>query len=225
MSRPALVLFTACMTGLLGGCGEKMGERVLGAATTVSEVIGSGAATNDFDATRTYGAAFTPDAVAASPDDYLLVTINALGITELSNRIAGNDSNSTWISQSGFSISYRDGILVATRGLVGEDVMAASTPGLPGVLRAGGGTVNRAMETLDSLNQIQTMTFTCTVTPNGTETISLGVRDVSARRFDENCRGDAVIFDNIYWLDEGGDIVASRQYVSPTVAYLRCNRL
>ena len=57
MSRPALVLFTACMTGLLGGCGEKMGERVLGAATTVSEVIGSGAATNDFDATRTYGAA------------------------------------------------------------------------------------------------------------------------------------------------------------------------
>jgi hypothetical protein len=210
---------------LLWGCAEGTGERALGMATSLTETFSSGTAASDFATTRSYSAAFTPDAVAASPDDYQLVTINALGITELANRIARNGGDSTWISQTGFSISYRDGVLVATRGLVGEDVMAASAPGLIDVLRAGGGTVNRAMETLDSLNQIETMTFRCTVTAAGPETISLGVRDVQANRLNENCQGETVIFDNIFWLDDTGSIVASRQYISPTVAYLRSNRL
>jgi hypothetical protein len=225
MTRLAILAAATAAVSLLSACGENFGERALGAATAATEVFSSGTATDDFAATRTYEAAFTPDAVAANPDAYQLVTINALGITELSNLIEAHDGASTWISQSGFSVSYRDGILVATRGLIGEDVMAASAPGLAQALRTGGGTVDRAMETLDSLNQIQTTRFRCTVTPAGRETISLGVRDIEANRLDENCQSNTVIFDNIYWLDDAGRIMASRQYVSPTVAYLRSNRL
>jgi hypothetical protein len=55
--------------------------------------------------------------------------------------------------------------------------------------------------------------------------VNLGVREATLRRFDENCRGTTIIFDNIYWVDGSGAIVSSRQYVSPTVAYLRSNRL
>ncbi len=209
----------------LAGCGENTGEKVLGAVGYASDLL-SGDGIDAVEAGATTAAAgFTPEAVAANPLDYQLFTINALGITELARKTAQNGADTTWISQSGFSVSFKDGVVVATRGLVGEDIMAANAPGLRDALRAGGGTVNRAMETLDSLNQIQTTTFTCTVAAVGTETINLGIREQQANRFDENCRGSAVIFDNIYWLDDQGEIVASRQYVSPTVAYLRSNRL
>jgi hypothetical protein len=115
-------------------------------------------------------------------------------------------------------------VLVATRGL-GADLMTIDSAGVREALRAGGGTVDRRMETLSTQDQIVTDTFRCTIVPAGSETVSLGVREATLRRFDEECRSRSLVFDNIYWLGEGGEIVSSRQYVSPTVAYLRSNRL
>ena len=81
------------------------------------------------------------------------------------------------------------------------------------------------METLDDQDQIETSTFTCTIAAAGTEAVNLGIREATLSRFDENCRSPAIIFDNIYWLDGQGRIVASRQFVSPAIAYLRSNAL
>ena len=92
-------------------------------------------------------------------------------------------------------------------------------------MRAGGGAVTRRTETLDAQDQVVTQAYACTVTEAPSETIDLGLRQVSARRLDEACRGETIGFDNIYWLDDNGAVIASRQYVSPTVAYLRANRL
>jgi hypothetical protein len=210
---------------MLSACGEDPTDTVLGVLNTTADVLSGGQVSENAAPATLASEGFTPEEVAASPDDYRLFTINALGVAELARRLTSADGRETFIAQSGFSASYKDGILVATRGLIGEDIMAASAPGLLDAIVAGGGTTTRAIETLDALNQINTATFTCTVTAAGTETINLGIRSVEAPRFDENCRGSALIFDNIYWLDESGAILASRQYVSPTVAYLRSNRL
>jgi hypothetical protein len=209
----------------LSACGGDPAKTVLGVLNTTADVL-SGGKVSENAATNTLASeGFTPEEVAASPDDYRLFTINALGVAELARRLTSADGRETFVSQSGFTAAYKDGILVATRGLIGEDIMAASAPGLLDAIAAGGGTTTRTIETLDALNRINTATFTCTVTAAGTESINLGIRSVQAARFDENCRGSALIFDNIYWLDETGGILASRQYVSPTVAYLRSNRL
>jgi uncharacterized protein YcfL len=216
----------ACLAALLlAACGDNAADTVLNVLNTSADVLTAGDTADRGTAPGLAADGFTPEQVAASPDDYRLFTINALGIAELARRLTSADGRETFVSQSGFTAAYKDGVLVATRGLIGEDIMAASAPGLLDTLAAGGGTINRAIETLDSLNQIQTATFTCTIAPAGTETVNLGIRSVSAARFDENCRGTALIFDNIYWLDDQGVILASRQYVSPTVAYLRSNRL
>ena len=224
MNKTGLLMTLLAAAGLVG-CGETTGEKVLGAVSYASELFSGGGLDGVSAGAVTTSAGFTPEAVTANPQNFQLFTINALGITELARKTADNGPSTTWISQSGFGVSFKDGIVVATRGLVGEDVMAGNAPGLRDALRAGGGTVNRAIETLDSLNQIQTATFVCAISHVGPETINLGVREQQADRFDENCRGSTVIFDNIYWLDDQGNIVASRQYVSPTVAYLRSNRL
>lgn len=210
----------------LSGCGDDPAETVLGVVATTADLLTAGE-TGASVATDPGPAAegFTPEEIAATPEAYRLFTINALGIAELARRITPPGGRETFVAQSGFTATYENGVLIATRGLVGEDIMAASAPGLLDVLAAGGGTLTRTIEILDSLNRIQPATFTCTVTAEGTETVNLGIRSVEAARMDENCRGSALIFDNIYWLDADGSILASRQYVSPTVAYLRSNRL
>jgi hypothetical protein len=218
---PALCLAAAT---LLAGCGENPADTVVSVLNTSATVL-SGGQTETGDTSNLTAEGFTPEQIAATPEEYRLFTINALGIAELARRLTSADGRETFVAQSGFTAAYKDGVLIATRGLVGEDIMAASAPGLLAALAAGGGTISRAIETLDSMNQIQTATFTCTITAAGTESINLGIRSVDAARFDENCRGETLIFDNIYWLDTDGSILASRQYVSPTVAYLRSNRL
>lgn len=210
----------------VSGCGiENPTDTVVNVLNTSADFLSAGDSTGDAVSSDLAEGAFTPEAIAANPDDYRLFTINALGIAEIARRLTSADGRETFVSQSGFTAAYRDGVLVATRGLLGEDVMAASAPGLMEALAAGGGIIDRAIETLDSRNQIRTATFTCTITPAGDETINLGIRSVEANRFNENCRGASIIFDNIYWLDDSGVIIASRQYVSSTVAYLRSNRL
>ncbi len=167
---------------------------------------------------------FTEQAIAAEPSAYRLVQINALGLNELGRIVQANGEEVTLALQSGPTAAFDAGVLTATRGF-GDDLLTIDAPGLLPILRAGGGTLTRTTETLDSQDQVVTARYACTVTEAGRETVNLGLREASLRRLDENCRGESLVFDNIYWLDDRGEIVASRQYVSPTVAYLRANRL
>jgi hypothetical protein len=199
--------------------------RVLGAVTTAAGVLFGGGLSNEptSSSIRVPGG-FTPEAVAAEPAAYRIIQVNALGLNELGRVIQDNGPEITLALQSGPTAAFDEGVLTATRGF-GDDLLTIDAPGLIQALRAGGGSLTRTTETLDSQDQIVTSRFACTVTAAGTETINLGLREATLRRLDENCRGERIVFDNIYWLDQRGEIVASRQYVSPTVAYLRANRL
>jgi hypothetical protein len=199
-------------------------SRALGILDQVRTIFGGIGSDDTVRAARSIPGGFTPEAIAAEPGAYRLVQINALGLLEPARVIQENGAEITMALQSGPTAAFDGGVLVATRGF-GDDLITMGSAGVLEALRAGGGTVNRQMETLDPQDQVLTDSFACTIAPAGAETISLGVREASLRRFDENCRSATLIFDNIYWLDGSGTIVASRQYVSPTVAYLRSNRL
>lgn len=167
---------------------------------------------------------FTPEAIAADRAAFRLVQVNALGLVEPARVIRDNGAEETYRLRSGPTAAFDEGILVATRGF-GDDLFTMSSQGVLPALRAGGGPVTRLMESLDPQDQVVVTRFDCAVTAAGAETVDLGFRQESLRRFDENCRSPSLIFDNIYWLDGAGTVVASRQYVSPSVAYLRANRL
>jgi hypothetical protein len=177
-----------------------------------------------FAEVRTRPSRYTPEAIAASPASYRLVQVNALGLVEPARVIQDNGGEDTYRLRSGPTATFDDGILVATRGF-GDDLHVIGSQGVLAALRAGGGQVTRIAETIDAQDQVVTTRFDCTIASAGTETVDLGLRQESLRRFDENCRSATLIFDNIYWLDGAGTVVASRQYVSPSVAYLRANRL
>ncbi|MCC5972553.1 MAG: YjbF family lipoprotein [Rubellimicrobium sp.] len=218
--RSTLVAVVAALT--LSGCGEQSGgERLLG---TVTSVLPAFLASADVGDARGVPAGFTPEAIAENPRNYVLVTIAALGITEPARLVASNGRDETFVSQSGFTAAFRDGVLVATRGLL-HDLHSADAPDLRAALRAGGGAHRRQSESLDAFDAIVPASYDCIVTRGEMEDINLGVRTQRLQRFDERCQGSGVIFENLYWVDGSGEIVASRQYVSPTVAYLRSNRL
>ncbi|WP_037280897.1 YjbF family lipoprotein [Rubellimicrobium mesophilum] len=199
-------------------------SRALGIVGQARSIFGGVGSDDSVHASRSIPGGFTPEAIAAEPGTYRLVQINALGLQEPARVIQENGPEITLALQSGPTAAFDGGVLVATRGF-GDDLITMESAGVLQALRSGGGTVTRRMETLDAQNQILTDSFACTIAPAGAEAVNLGIREATLRRFNENCRGTALIFDNIYWLDDSGSIVSSRQYVSPTVAYLRSNRL
>ncbi len=224
-------VYTIAAALILAGCaareegeGPGLGERFVAVTQFAGRITGGIGSDNAVRGDRTVPGGFAPEAIAAEPGAYRLIQVNALGLAEPARIIQENGDETTLALQSGPTAAFDGGILVATRGF-GEDLLTIDSRGVLDALRAGGGSVARRMEVLDDQDQILTSDFACTVAAAGTETINLGLREATLRRFDENCRSEAIIFDNIYWLDREGRILASRQFVSPAIAYLRSNAL
>lgn len=167
---------------------------------------------------------FTAQLIANNPQDYMIADVPTIGLNQPARIIRRNGVEETWQAQGGATFAFDDGVLVATRGLI-DDLLVMSSDGVRAALAAGGGTVTRTLETVDSQDQISTLTVSCAISADGTEAVNLGLREVSLRKFTELCTSQALVFENAYWLNAAGEILASRQYVSPKVAYLRSNRL
>ena len=229
--RQAIMVVVAALS--LSACGQESSApqspsdaeaRALSIVAKLQAIFGGVGSDNSIGLPRSIPGGFTPEAIAAEPGAYRLVQINALGLQEPARVIQENGAETTLALQPGPTAAFDQGILVSTRGF-GDDLYTMESAGLINALRAGGGSLTRRMEFLDAQDQIHLQTFTCAVTAAGAESVNLGLREVTLQRLDEECRSEAIIFDNIYWLDRSGAIVSSRQYVSPTVAYLRSNRL
>lgn len=167
---------------------------------------------------------FSPEAIAADPGNYMAFDLRTVAISALGVRAGRNGDEVTYFANTGFSVTLEEGLLVATRGL-GQDLMAADVSGVRAALARGGGSAQRVHEILDSRDQVVRQTFDCTIVATGVESIDLGTRTIQALRFEETCTGETASFVNLYWLDGSSTIMQSRQLVSPTVAYLRSNRL
>lgn len=168
---------------------------------------------------------FDPNDIAANPGNYVVMSVPQFipqpGVGRIV-RSGGGDQ--TIQSQYGFTAAYENGFLVGTRGLPG-DLMGASIRGLSAALRNGGGSAERTHDYLDSLNQIQQERFNCEIVYDGVETVNLGLREAQGRKFTETCRSNRTQFENAYWLGANGEIIASRQFISVGVAYLRSNQV
>ncbi len=211
-------LIAGATLGLLAACGP-MAENTLGAdllKDRFAKLTGNALA-----------AAPAPPAVniaTAAPGEVLLVTIMSRGAVAPLTKTGQNGDTSTWISPGQVSITVKDGILIATRGL-NEDLMGAEVTGVRAALAAGGGTATRTHSYLDSEDQIKLRELTCTITENGVETIAAlsGARE--AIKYSESCDG-RLRFTNFYWLDSrGGALVQSQQVVAPTTGFLQINPL
>ncbi|SHJ02335.1 YjbF family lipoprotein [Wenxinia saemankumensis] len=137
--------------------------------------------------------------------------------------VQDNGGDRTYSSPYGFDAAFDDGLLVGTRGLP-DDLMGANVTQVAQAIRAGGGSAVRIHDRLDSLDRVVQERFDCEIVASGAEQIDLGGRMASLPRFTETCSSPTLVFENLYWLGANGEIAASRQFVTQTVAYLRFAR-
>ncbi|SMX44740.1 YjbF family lipoprotein [Actibacterium lipolyticum] len=127
---------------------------------------------------------------------------------------------STYISEGGVSISFRSGVLVATRGM-GGDLMGADVATLERYLRTGGaGAASRSHAYLDGDEQIQKHQFSCQVASRGSRQIAIDEKSYATKLIEEKCSGSGFAFENLYWLDRRGEILQSRQWMGPALGSL-----
>jgi len=126
----------------------------------------------------------------------------------------------TWQSPDRAMLSFRDGVMVATRGLL-DDLMVAETRATASALKKGSSTsYTRQFTHLDGENQIVSTQFTCQMTRRGKGSVLVGDRPHTATRHDEICTADTTKITNIFWIGANRSLWKSQQWVSARVGYL-----
>jgi hypothetical protein len=126
----------------------------------------------------------------------------------------------TWLDPNRTMMSFRRGVLIGTRGLAG-DLMSAEVGEVLAAIFGDAEQAVRVHRTLGGEEQLVINTFVCSYSrAPGAMTDPL-VAGQPARLVVEDCidsRGTR--FENRYWIDGGGVIVQSTQWVSPDVGRL-----
>ena len=161
---------------------------------------------------------------APSPETSMLFQVAGLGIVGLGQLVESSEGRSTYLGETGYSVTFEGDVMVATRGF-GKDLMAADVSEVQTAIAQRGGTARRVHEYLDAREQIVRQSYDCTFELKGTEEVDLGLRQVDARVLSESCQNRRIAFENVYYIDSSGTVIASRQFVSDVIAYLRNNRL
>lgn len=192
-----LLAFAAA--ALLGACGNNGNrEDLLAVIGTSLDQLGSdpaGASAEELVAR------LTPEVREELGDiDLLVVTLEEPNLSSFLYEAEANGDVTTFFTLDGVSLSLRDGVLVATRGL-GFDLMIAEVSGLSPLLETGG-QYTRTHRYLDGEDRLASFDFHCEVTP-GPE-----VR--------ETCKGHGFSFENRYAHRERQGLFAlSRQWIGP----------
>lgn len=130
----------------------------------------------------------------------------------------------TWVSSDGIALSYRGGLLVATRGL-GQDLMAADTRDALAAIRSGVGKPVRIYDYLDGEDQPLRRSFVCSVSSQGRETITIFGIKLTLRKVSEECNNPEYRIKNTYWISGQNRIWQSNQWAGPDVGYVFSQQL
>ena len=152
------------------------------------------------------------------------VTIPALGARGFVTQSAQNDGVVTWKTADNTTFSFRQGVIVSTRGL-GDDLMGADVGQTLAALRGGAEDWGpRVHGYMNAEYQSYFMSFQCRRTASDRDNVQIGDRIVSATRTTETCLNDEIQIENAYWRNGNGVMVKSRQWVSPGVGYMETER-
>lgn len=154
----------------------------------------------------------------------LFAELTALGSASLMRVKARSADVVTWVTPEGVSLSFRDGVLIGSRGL-GQDLISADVEKtLVALAQGDGGYYPKFHAYLDGENQTQFRTFQCLIADRIPETITIVQRTHATTRVEETCVSPGLDVTNRYWLRDGV-MWKSQQWVSPFAGYLLTERL
>jgi len=166
-------------------------------------------------------AASAQAALAATDAPLVLVSISGRNVTSVLQQIETNGAYRTYGTADRRSITFKRGMMTASRGL-GEDVMSADIdPVLDLVTSRKAGQAQRVQRYLDGENIITALEATCDITPGAKGNVNVANGARATQSVTETCRAVTTEFQNTYMVDRAtGQILQSRQWHSPLNGYL-----
>ncbi|SLN15458.1 hypothetical protein AQS8620_00285 [Aquimixticola soesokkakensis] len=157
-------------------------------------------------------------AMQAVPDvPLILAMMESSGATSVMGVYNVNGRDVTWVTQAKQTLTLRDGVLVATRGL-GGDLMSLEEGSLVSLLKARrGGTVQKTYRFLDGEDNTARLPLTCQVEVQGREHVVSGEVSAQTTVMRETCETGGAPITNVYWVDGAGRVVQSFQWASSYV--------
>lgn len=137
----------------------------------------------------------------------LIATMGDPSFSSILFGVGKNKDVVTFYTPDRVSLSFRDGVLVATRGL-GFDLMFAEVSESIRAFTSKNGTTMRTHETLRGDNTLMTRFYQCAV-----QTSEDG-------KVEENCSDGEIDFQNVYTFGRDGELKSSKQWVSRERGYI-----
>lgn len=160
------------------------------------------------------GAAVARSAIGV-PAPHLAAWIERTGGTATLTAVSDNAGVITWLAPSGVTLATRDGMVIGSRGMV------------PDLLSADVDPVGPAPATVDRIHrylvqeEVVIRGWRCRRIPGEPEERTYGGTRRTVTAITESCSNATSRFDNHYWLDAGGRVVESRQWLGPETGHLR----
>lgn len=131
-------------------------------------------------------------------------------------RIENNGAFDTYATGQRQTLTLRDGMLTATRGL-GNDLMSSDIDAVQALIRARkDGRAPRRMRYLDGQNGTFEFRFDCTVQVGDTQTLPRVTGGTQTlRQVNERCVSPSRDIANSYMVDASGHVMASSQWAGP----------
>ncbi len=148
-----------------------------------------------------------------------IVQSNLGDITVILVHIETNGPYKTYASASKQTVTFRQGLVTATRGL-GNDMMSAQAAGTLSLISGRrSGTSKRTLRYLDGANDVIAFEFDCQMKVVGSGRVNQGVVSANTTKMTEHCVAPTREFTNTYEVDSRGMILSSKQWVSPIQGY------
>lgn len=147
-----------------------------------------------------------------------LETTNSFSTLSLA---AQNRDVKTFFTPDRISVSLKNGIMVATRGL-SEDLMSAdAAAAAKAIPKAKNASYSRLYRWLDGEDKQIVERFQCDLAFVATAKVEIVERIHKARHMQETCTGNGQTIVNDYWVGIAAPVIwQSRQWISPSLGYL-----
>lgn len=150
-------------------------------------------------------------------------SLEAKGNVAVLTRVSRNGDYEIWRSETGDTITLREGVVVGTRSLTPDLFSVEAT--FPSQWRTAPrpAATDRIHRYVNGDLQEFIRGYACLFSEEIPETLDLRNGTLQTRRTDEECYNATQGFTNSYWLDSAGRLVLSRQWIGPELGYIRLN--
>jgi hypothetical protein len=162
----------------------------------------------------------TRDVIDQVTVPYAMVGVERRGAYASMTLAGQNRSYDSWVTSDGAGIVLQNDILTGTKGL-GADLVTADPGRLAALLPAGSGATDRVHTYLNGEGRSFRISYRCTLTAQGDETITIIGKSYATRVVTETCDSDEESFENRYWIGRSDGVMwQSRQWVSGGIGHV-----